>query len=155
MTPTAADFTKRLDQTAEDTEALLSKLLSDTLMPGEIARPDPRRGEHTPAREPRGTQVGLHHRQGHPQLHGSTLPPPIRLSRLRRREAVGPQTNRGRGEAQKDAVETPSPSIWTTLPVELTIRTVPLFGVAKCPTLTSRLPGLPAVFTFASSVLSR
>src|ERR1700750_1648006 len=38
-TATAADFTKRLDQTAEDTEALLSKLLSDTLMPGEIARP--------------------------------------------------------------------------------------------------------------------
>src|ERR1700742_4106267 len=38
-TATAADFTKRLDQIAEDTEALLSKLLSDTLMPGEIARP--------------------------------------------------------------------------------------------------------------------
>src|ERR1700760_3122506 len=39
MTATAADFAKRLDQTAEDTEALLSSLLSDTLMPGEIARP--------------------------------------------------------------------------------------------------------------------
>src|SRR3954465_15976851 len=30
---------KRLDQTAEDTEALLAKLLSDTLLPDEIARP--------------------------------------------------------------------------------------------------------------------
>src|ERR1700761_7525134 len=39
MTTATADFTKRLDQTAEDTEALLAKLLSDTLMPGEIARP--------------------------------------------------------------------------------------------------------------------
>jgi farnesyl diphosphate synthase len=34
-----SDFTKRLDQTAEDTEALLGKLLSDTLLPDEIARP--------------------------------------------------------------------------------------------------------------------
>src|SRR5476649_1586857 len=33
------DFAKRLDQTAEDTEALLSKLLSDELLPEEIARP--------------------------------------------------------------------------------------------------------------------
>src|SRR5688500_1271949 len=33
------DFAKRLDQTAEDTEALLSKLLSDALLPDEIARP--------------------------------------------------------------------------------------------------------------------
>src|ERR1700730_18051696 len=33
------DFAKRLDQTAEDTEALLSKLLSDELLPDEIARP--------------------------------------------------------------------------------------------------------------------
>jgi farnesyl diphosphate synthase len=39
MTTTVADFAKRLDQTAEDTEALLSRLLSDTLMPDEIARP--------------------------------------------------------------------------------------------------------------------
>jgi farnesyl diphosphate synthase len=39
MTTSTADFAKRLDQTAEDTEALLSSLLSDTLMPGEIARP--------------------------------------------------------------------------------------------------------------------
>src|SRR6202166_1306505 len=34
-----SDFTKRLDQTAEDTEALLGKLLSDALLPDEIARP--------------------------------------------------------------------------------------------------------------------
>jgi farnesyl diphosphate synthase len=34
-----ADFAKRLDQTAEDTEALLGRLLSDTLLPDEIARP--------------------------------------------------------------------------------------------------------------------
>lgn len=34
-----SDFAKRLDQTAEDTEALLAKLLSDTLLPDEIARP--------------------------------------------------------------------------------------------------------------------
>src|SRR4030081_3905196 len=33
------DFAKRLDQTAEDTEALLAELLSDTLLPDEIARP--------------------------------------------------------------------------------------------------------------------
>src|SRR6202021_1306668 len=36
---TLPDFTKRLDQTAEDTEALLAKLLSDTLLSDEIARP--------------------------------------------------------------------------------------------------------------------
>jgi len=34
-----SNFTKRLDQTAEDTEALLGKLLSDALLPDEIARP--------------------------------------------------------------------------------------------------------------------
>src|SRR5437879_2214146 len=34
-----SDFAKRLDQTAEDTAALLAKLLSDTLLPDEIARP--------------------------------------------------------------------------------------------------------------------
>src|SRR5258705_5505609 len=39
MTPATADFTNRLDQTAEDTEALLAKLLSDTLLPDEITRP--------------------------------------------------------------------------------------------------------------------
>src|SRR4030081_3134892 len=39
MTDVAADFAKRLDQTAEDTEAVLAKLLSDTLLPDEIARP--------------------------------------------------------------------------------------------------------------------
>jgi farnesyl diphosphate synthase len=33
------DFAQRLDQTAEDTEAQLAKLLSDTLLPDEIARP--------------------------------------------------------------------------------------------------------------------
>src|SRR5471032_457770 len=33
------NFAKRLDQTAEETEALLSKLLSDALLPDEIARP--------------------------------------------------------------------------------------------------------------------
>jgi farnesyl diphosphate synthase len=33
------DFAKRLDQTAEDTEALLSKLLSGEILPDEIARP--------------------------------------------------------------------------------------------------------------------
>src|SRR5438270_2741912 len=33
------DFAKRLDRTAEETEALLAKLLSDTLLPDEIARP--------------------------------------------------------------------------------------------------------------------
>src|SRR5262250_882195 len=35
----AADFAKRLDQTAEETERLLAQLLSDTLLPDEIARP--------------------------------------------------------------------------------------------------------------------
>ena len=35
----AADFAKRLDQTADDTERLLAQLLSDTLLPDEIARP--------------------------------------------------------------------------------------------------------------------
>ncbi len=39
MTAAASDFAKRLDQTAEDTEALLAKLLSDALLPDEIARP--------------------------------------------------------------------------------------------------------------------
>ena len=39
MTTATADFTKRLDQTADDTEALLAKLLSDTLLPDEIVRP--------------------------------------------------------------------------------------------------------------------
>ncbi|WP_407177536.1 polyprenyl synthetase family protein [Bradyrhizobium sp. STM 3562] len=40
MTGTAlTDFTKRLDKTAEDTEALLSTLLSDTVLADEIARP--------------------------------------------------------------------------------------------------------------------
>src|ERR1700751_5323697 len=33
------NFTQRLEQTAEDTEALLARLLSDTLLPDEIARP--------------------------------------------------------------------------------------------------------------------
>jgi farnesyl diphosphate synthase len=39
MTGTAPDFATRLDRTAEDTEALLTKLLSDALLPDEIARP--------------------------------------------------------------------------------------------------------------------
>src|SRR3954453_15690576 len=40
MTTTAiSDFSNRLDQTAEDTEALLSRMLSDTSLPDEIARP--------------------------------------------------------------------------------------------------------------------
>src|SRR5437879_5943974 len=39
MTTATADFAKRLDQTADDTEALLATLLSDTLLPDEIARP--------------------------------------------------------------------------------------------------------------------
>src|SRR5215468_1723893 len=39
MTIAAADFAKRLDQTAEDTERLLAELLSDTLLSDEIARP--------------------------------------------------------------------------------------------------------------------
>src|SRR5256885_14637420 len=34
-----SDFADRLDRTAEDTEALLGKLLSDDLLPDEIARP--------------------------------------------------------------------------------------------------------------------
>ena len=33
------DFSKRLDQTAEDTEALLGRLLSDAILPDEIVRP--------------------------------------------------------------------------------------------------------------------
>ena len=33
------DFSKRLDATAADTEALLARLLSDSVLPGEIARP--------------------------------------------------------------------------------------------------------------------
>src|SRR5947209_12378117 len=33
------DFAKRLDRTAEDTEALLGRLLSDAVLPDEIARP--------------------------------------------------------------------------------------------------------------------
>ena len=39
MTIAAADFTKRLDQTADEIERLLAQLLSDTPLPGEIARP--------------------------------------------------------------------------------------------------------------------
>ena len=40
MTGTApSEFAKLLDKTAEDTEILLSELLSDKLMPDEIARP--------------------------------------------------------------------------------------------------------------------
>src|SRR5499433_2110703 len=39
MTTAAADFTQRLDQTAEETERLLAQLLSDTILPDEIARP--------------------------------------------------------------------------------------------------------------------
>src|SRR3978361_2575883 len=39
MTTVTFDFAKLLDQTAEDTEALLAKLLSDTLLSDEIARP--------------------------------------------------------------------------------------------------------------------
>ncbi len=35
----STDFAKRLDQTAEDTEAVLATLLSDALLPDEIARP--------------------------------------------------------------------------------------------------------------------
>src|SRR6201994_1056736 len=33
------DFAKRLDQCAEDTEAVLARVLNDTLLPDEIARP--------------------------------------------------------------------------------------------------------------------
>jgi farnesyl diphosphate synthase len=36
---TPTDFAARLDQTAEDTEAVLARLLDDTLLPDEIARP--------------------------------------------------------------------------------------------------------------------
>src|SRR6267154_4003850 len=41
MTTTTAsiDFAERLDRTAEETEALLDRLLSDGLLPDEIARP--------------------------------------------------------------------------------------------------------------------
>src|SRR2546429_2191877 len=40
MTVTAVpDFAKRLDQTAEDTEALLARLLADAELPDEIVRP--------------------------------------------------------------------------------------------------------------------
>jgi farnesyl diphosphate synthase len=41
MTSVAAqsEFARRLDQTAEDTERLLSKLLADAILPDEIARP--------------------------------------------------------------------------------------------------------------------
>src|SRR4051812_25292150 len=37
--PSPTDFAKRLDRTAEQTEALLGRLLSDALLPDEIARP--------------------------------------------------------------------------------------------------------------------
>ncbi|MCP3462418.1 MULTISPECIES: polyprenyl synthetase family protein [unclassified Bradyrhizobium] len=36
---TPSDFAKRLDKTADDTEALLARLLSDDILPDEIARP--------------------------------------------------------------------------------------------------------------------
>ena len=39
MTTGTAEFAKRLDQTADDTEALLAKLLADTLEKDEIVRP--------------------------------------------------------------------------------------------------------------------
>ncbi|MFT4121410.1 polyprenyl synthetase family protein [Bradyrhizobium sp.] len=40
MTGTSpSDFAKRLDKTADDTEALLARLLSDDILPDEIARP--------------------------------------------------------------------------------------------------------------------
>ena len=39
MTTATADFAERLDRTAEETEAVLAKLLSDALLPDEIARP--------------------------------------------------------------------------------------------------------------------
>src|ERR1700744_989952 len=39
MSVTTADFSKRLDQTAEDTEALLTQLLADAPLPDEIVRP--------------------------------------------------------------------------------------------------------------------
>src|SRR5213083_704656 len=39
MTTATADFATRLDRTAEETEAVLAKLLSDAQLPDEIARP--------------------------------------------------------------------------------------------------------------------
>src|ERR1700742_45156 len=39
MSVTTADFSKRLDQTAEDTQALLTKPLADAPLPDEIVRP--------------------------------------------------------------------------------------------------------------------
>src|SRR6201986_4385625 len=39
MSVTTADFSKRLDKTAEDTEAALAKLLADAALPDEIVRP--------------------------------------------------------------------------------------------------------------------
>src|SRR6516162_10504069 len=36
---TAPDFAKRLDKTADETEAVLARVLNDTLLPDEIARP--------------------------------------------------------------------------------------------------------------------
>jgi farnesyl diphosphate synthase len=39
MITATTDFTQRLDRCAEDTEAVLARLLSDTLLSGEIARP--------------------------------------------------------------------------------------------------------------------
>lgn len=39
MTATTADFSKRLDRTADDTEVLLAKLLGDAPLPDEIVRP--------------------------------------------------------------------------------------------------------------------
>src|SRR6188472_4477306 len=39
MTTATADFAARLDRTADETEAVLAKLLSDGLVPDEIARP--------------------------------------------------------------------------------------------------------------------
>jgi farnesyl diphosphate synthase len=39
MTATTAEFSKRLDQTAEDTEVLLAKLLAEAPLPDEIVRP--------------------------------------------------------------------------------------------------------------------
>jgi farnesyl diphosphate synthase len=40
MTTGTAEFTKRLDQTAEDTEALLEQLLADAVVADEIVRPE-------------------------------------------------------------------------------------------------------------------
>ena len=54
----SADFAKRLDQTAEDTEALLAKLLSDALLAGEIARPKRLMGRVN------ATEVACHHPTG-------------------------------------------------------------------------------------------